>query len=302
METPTTKACLIMHKKSCMRPEVKAAIKTVRKAGVDLTVRIPWAKRDITTFVKQAIKDGVTRIIAGGGDGTLGLVTNRLLKKGRADKVSLGVFPLGTANDFARGAGVPRDDLAAALHLAATGIATPIDIGEVNGRYFINVASGGFGAEITATTPQDLKKALGGIAYTLVGLARVLEFKPYHGAYISPDGEREEGTIMVMSVGNNRFAGGGFEVAPNADLRDGLLDLAVLSADALPPPSAIKAELEDPMNQANKFLRYRQISSFRVEADRPLHMNIDGEPLVAQNFSFKSHPKALDVVLGQLPE
>ena len=56
------------------------------------------------------------------------------------------------------------------------------------------------------------------------------------------------------------------------------------------------------MNQANKFLRYRQISSFRIEADRPLHMNIDGEPLVAQNFSFKSHPKALGVVLGQLPE
>lgn len=302
MNEPTAKAWLIMHKKSCMRPEVKAAIKAVRKAGVDLTVRIPWAKRDITTFIKQAIKEGVTRIIAGGGDGTLGHVTNSLLKKGRAKKVSLGVFPLGTANDFARGAGVPRDDLTAALSLAATGKALAIDIGEVNGRYFINVASGGFGAAITAATPQDLKKALGGVAYTLVGLARVSELKPYRGTYTGPDGAREEGTMMVMAVGNNRFAGGGFEVAPKADLQDGLLDLAVLSADRLPPPDVIKAELEDPMNTANKFLRYRQVSSFTIETDRPLHMNLDGEPMVDQHFSFKAHPGALNVVLGRLPQ
>lgn len=291
-----------MHKKSCMRPEVKAAIKTIQNAGVDLTVRIPWAKRDITTFVKQAIKEGVTRIIAGGGDGTLGHVANRLLKKGRAAKVSLGVFPLGTANDFARGAGVPRDDLVAALDLAATGPAIPIDIGEVNGRYFINVASGGFGAEITAMTPQNLKKGLGGIAYTLVGLARVFEFKPYRGTYTGPDGAREEGNMMVMAVGNNRFAGGGFEVAPKANLQDGLLDLAVLSADTLPPLGPIGAELEDPTNRANKLLRYRQVSSFTIESDRPLHMNLDGEPMVDQHFKFKVHPGALNVVLGDLPQ
>mgnify|MGYP001818647978 FL=1 len=291
-----------MHKKSCMRPEVKAAIKTIQNAGVDLTVRIPWAKRDITTFVKQAIKEGVTRIIAGGGDGTLSHVANRLLRKGRAAKVSLGVFPLGTANDFARGAGVPRGNLAAALPLAATGAAIPIDIGEVNGRYFINVASGGFGAEITATTPQKLKKGLGGIAYTLVGLARVFEFKPYQGAYIGPDGERDEGSMIVIAVGNNRFAGGGFEVAPRANLQDGLLDLAVLSADALPPVGPIGAELEDPTNRDNKFLRYRQVPSFTIESDRPLHMNLDGEPVVDQHFKFKVHPGGLNVVLGNLTQ
>lgn len=302
MNKSTTKAYLIMHKKSCMRPEVKAAIKAVKKAGVDLTVRIPWAKRDITTFVKQAIKDGVTRIIAGGGDGTVGHVTNRLMKKGRAGKVSLGVFPLGTANDFAHGAGLPREDLAAALRLAATGNALPIDIGEVNGRYFINVASGGFGAEITATTPQDLKKVLGGLSYTLVGLARLSELKPYHGTYTGPDGVREDGTMLVMAVCNNRFAGGGFEVAPKANMQDGLLDVAMLSADTLPPLNPIRAELEDPMNSANKFLRYRQASSFTIDADRPLHMNLDGEPMVDQHFSFRTHPGALHVVLGQLPQ
>ena len=111
----------------------------------------------------------------------------------------------------------------------------PIDVGEVNGRYFVNVASGGFGAEITATTPRDLKAALGGIAYSIVGLARIWELKPYHGTYTGPDGVTENGTMIFMAVGNNRFAGGGFEVAPRADLQDGLLDVAVLSADCPAP-------------------------------------------------------------------
>ena len=152
------KACLILHKKSCMRPEVKQAIRELDESDIDLAVRIPWRRRDMKLFIDQAIKDGVTRIIAGGGDGTLNDVVNCLMKKKRAAKVSLGVFPLGTANDFARGAGVPRDDLPAALRLAATGAATPIDIGEANGRCFINVASGGFGAEITATTRRISKR------------------------------------------------------------------------------------------------------------------------------------------------
>ncbi|MGI9522254.1 MAG: lipid kinase YegS [Hyphomicrobiaceae bacterium] len=299
MNKSSTGACLILHKKSCMRPEVKAAIKAAKKSGVELTIRIPWTKRDISTFVKQAIKGGISRIIAGGGDGTLGGVANCLMQKNRAKKTSLGVFPLGTANDFARGAGVPREDLVAALQLAATGEATPIDVGEVNGRYFVNVASGGFGAEITATTPRDLKAALGGIAYSIVGLARVLEFKPYRGTYTGPDGVPETGTMMVMAVGNNRFAGGGFEVAPSADLQDGLLDVAILSTDELPPLGAIRAELKDPMNVANRFLRYRQVPSFSVEADRPLHLNLDGEPMIERRFHFDTHPGALRVVLGK---
>ena len=121
MSKPRSRASLILHKKSCMRPEVKTAVKSVKKSGVDLTVRIPWTKRDIATFVKQAIKDGTGRVIAGGGDGTIGAVANCLMQKNRANKTSLGVFPLGAANDFARGAGVPREDLLRPFDLLSQG-------------------------------------------------------------------------------------------------------------------------------------------------------------------------------------
>ena len=66
--------------------------------------------------------------------------------------------------------------------------------------------------------------------------------------------------MMVMAVGNNRFAGGSFEVAPKANLQDGLLELAVLSADTLLPLGAIATQLEDPTSRVNKLLPYRQVS------------------------------------------
>ena len=98
------------------------------------------------------------------------------------------------------------------------------DVGRGNSRCFINVTSGGFGAEITATTPVEMKKRLGGAAYTLMGLIKVFNPQPYRGRLLVPGEEPVEGAMLVMAVGNNRLAGGGFEVAPKAKMDDGLLD------------------------------------------------------------------------------
>jgi YegS/Rv2252/BmrU family lipid kinase len=161
------KTRLVLHKKSCTRPEVKAAVKHVRQSGIDVDVYIPWSRKDLRRFVRQAIKDGAHRIVAGGGDGTLNAVVNAMIRGDARPKASLGILPLGTANDFARGAGIDAKDLMGALELACTGSPTKIDVGRMNDQYFINVASAGFGAEVTATTPQDMKKLLGGMALSV---------------------------------------------------------------------------------------------------------------------------------------
>lgn len=292
------KACLLVHKKSCNRTDVADAVEAARQTGVELQVRIAWDKADLALFINQAIENGITRIIAGGGDGSVNLIVNMVMAAGAADTVSLGVLPLGTANDFARGAAIPRDDTTAALHLAATGEASPIDLGKVNGSYFINVASGGFGAEITATTPKDLKAALGGAAYTLMGLVKMSALKPYSGRLLLPDCSREETSMLVMAVGNNRYAGGGFDVAPKADLTDGLLDFATVSPATVGDLPKVAPEIADPYRADNAFLRYRQLSTFRLEYDQPFHVNLDGDPIVADTFEFETHPSALRVVLG----
>jgi len=292
-----SKVCLVLHKKSCTKPDVKTAVKHARQSGIDVDVYIPWSGKDLRKFVQRSIKDGVERIVAGGGDGTLNAVVSAMMKGDECRKASLGILPLGTANDFAKGAGIDPKNLISALELACTGKPTKIDIGRMNDQHFINVASAGFGAEITATTPQDMKRVLGGAAYSIMGFVRAFQLEPYEGRLILPDGTVREGSMLIMAVGNSRFAGGGYEVAPKASLTDGLLDVTVVSGLRPDTINRMAEELKDPANQQNEHLLYRQLSNFKIETKRPLHVNLDGEPVKGSHFDFKCCPKALSVVL-----
>ena len=290
------KTVLVLHRKSANEPRVKEAVKAVQGEGVKLRVLVPWNKSEKPKIVRQAIDDGATRIIAGGGDGTINAVVNALVGDGKKKpQASLGILPLGTANDFARGCGLPVDDLAECLRIACSRKARPMDVGRMNKRNFINVASGGFGAEITATTPVEMKKKLGGAAYTIMGLLKVFKLTPYTGSLLVPGKEPVRGEMLFMAVGNNRYAGGGFEVASEAAVDDGLLDLATIRHGPRFSLSNLAAELEDPMNPDNTMVQYRQLGAFTIEADEKLHINLDGEPVLKSRLKFSTLPRHLGV-------
>lgn len=290
------KIVLVLHRKSANEPYVKEAVKTVLKQGLDLRVLVPFNKAEKPRIVAESIERGTERIIAGGGDGTINAVVNALVGNGeQKPKVTLGIFPLGTANDFAHGCGLPVEDLAECLRIACTRNGREIDVGVLNGRNFVNVASLGFGAEITATTPIQLKKALGGAAYTLMGMLKAMGATPYPGRVLIPGEEPIEGSMLFAAVGNNHLAGGGFDVAPKAKLDDGLLDLVVIRGDAGIQLGSIGKELEDPMNPDNVFIAYRQLAEFTIESDQKLHCNLDGEPIQKKNLRFSVRPKHLRV-------
>ena len=288
--------CLVLHRKSATRPEVKAAVQAVRGQGIKLRVRIPWNKKDKPRVVKEALRDGARRVIAGGGDGTINAVVNALVGKGKKKpKAELGILPLGTANDFARGLGLPVDDLAECLRIACTADAKKLDVGRANDHSFINVTSGGFGAEITATTPVDLKKALGGAAYTLIGLVKAFQLQPYRGRLLVPGEDPVDGEMLFMAVGNSRLAGGGFEVAPNARMDDGLLDRAMLVHHEDRELVRLTRELKTIDDPENKYVYYRQLPEFTLEWADGVHFNLDGEPTVETSMRFSVLPKHLRV-------
>lgn len=292
----SNKTVFILHRKSANEERVKAAIKTVHKEGHKFRVLVPFNKTENQRIVRQVLKKGANRIIAGGGDGTINAAVNAIIKnRGEGSDVTLGVCPLGTANDFARGLELPSDDLAECLRIACTRDGRTMDVGVLNGRHFINVASLGFGAEITATTPLNLKKALGGGAYTLMGLIKALNLKPYPGRLLVPGEDPVEGRMLFAAVGNSHYAGGGFDIAPKAKMDDGLLDLtAILVPDGF-NLSGIRKEIEDPMNPDNKYVAYRQLSEFTIESDQKLHCNLDGEPVLKKKLKFSILPRHLNV-------
>jgi diacylglycerol kinase family enzyme len=121
---------LILNGKSAGDDDVRDAVTALRDAGVQLDVRVTWEAGDAERYVAEAIADGVDAIVAGGGDGTLSEVATTLAHRDESAEAlpALGLLPLGTANDFARAAGIPDWTPHAALRLVLQQPATPIDL------------------------------------------------------------------------------------------------------------------------------------------------------------------------------
>ena len=297
MTTPLERSLrLIVNGKVAGNQALRAAVGTIRGQGVRLEVRVTWEGGDAAQYAAEAVQDNVDIVIAAGGDGTINEVVNGIMNVTDSPNVAVGVVPFGTANDFATGCGIPTGNPLTALSLAAGGEPRLIDVGRVNDRHFINVASGGIGARVTAETPASMKKVLGGGAYSLMGLVTAAKMEPYRGKLVTPEGE-EHGAMILMAVGNGRLAGGGYDVAPKALLDDGLLDaMAVLDVDVR-EFGVVLSELMNVGGEQNRYVVYRQMASFRIEAEEPLHMNLDGEPVLDTSYEFDILPRRLPFIL-----
>jgi len=291
------KVRVILNGKGAGNPEVRAAINRIRDEGQPVEVRCTWEGGDAARFAREAIADGVDRLVAGGGDGTIHEVVNGLMAEEGPGDLALGILPLGTANDFARGCGIPLEP-DEALRLAIEGRPAPMDVPSANGVCFANVASGGFGAEVTVGTPAGLKRAMGGGAYALVGVVTVAKMTPYEARFAAGD-ETASGSFIALAVGNGRQAGGGFQVTKKAILDDGLLDVMVIADFQTADLGVVIDELQRFDDPANRFVHYRQRSSLDIEVDSELPINLDGEPYRWDRIHFEVRPRALRVVLPE---
>ncbi len=155
---------VIINGKKAGQDAVRSAIYKARESGV-VDMRVTWEGGDVCRMVREASEQGCQRLVAAGGDSTVNKMVDALLHLPVEKRPELAILPLGTANDFATACTIPTDPLAA-LVLAQNGESCQVDAVKANERHFINVASGGFGAQITANTPPALKNFLGGGAYT----------------------------------------------------------------------------------------------------------------------------------------
>lgn len=276
-------ARLILNGKKAGRPDVREAVQRVRRAGHALEVRVTWERGDTQRLVAEAAHEGVGRVIVGGGDGSVNEIVNGLMAVDPAVRPALGMLPLGTANDFATACRVPVDP-GAALDLALTGVPTPVDLVRANDLFFANVASVGFGAAITADTPVELKNFLGGGAYTIMGLLKAIDFRPYACAIRTPQGE-VQGGVVVGAICNGRQAGGGQLLAPAAVLDDGLLDVVFLRPFPVPSAPQVAAEITG-RAAAAEFVTRLRVPWIEVAAHEPLPINLDGEPISETRIRF----------------
>jgi lipid kinase YegS len=283
---------LILNGKVAGNDALRAAVARQRDAGHRIEVRVTWEKGDARRFVSEAGK--VDLLIAAGGDGTINEVVHGLMDLPGVARPILGIVPLGTANDFATGCGIPRDP-AKALALCLRGKGAPIDVGKANDHWFINAASSGFGAEITATTSPELKRLLGPAAYAVMGAILAINIHHYQGRLILP-GREITGSGPVAIVGNGRQTGGGIQVAPRASIDDGLLDVLVVRQISPTALLAAARELQQ-LPPDGEYISYWQTPWLEVHPEEEIPVNLDGEPLRFSTVRYEAVPKAIQLIV-----
>ena len=217
-----------------------------------------------------------------------------------SESAPLGIIPLGTANDFAHSAGVPTEDIAAALRIAASARSRWIDVGLLNGRLFVNLVSGGFGSRVTVETDPKLKQRLGGLAYGITGISHFAELSENQGLFRA-DGFSWQGHFLALAIGNGRQAGGGIPLCPDALIDDGLLDLTILPAmDHAGRLDAFLHSLREGASGIRAKLITTRSSWIEYESMHDLNVNLDGEPTLMKRFQVECRPRALPVGLGEI--
>src|ERR687893_3285439 len=172
-------------------------------------------------------------LIVAGGDGTINDVINGLGEAGFPESVTLALLPSGTGNDLAATLTVPENPNEAKEVIRQNRVRT-LDVARVRSegigeRFFINVATGGLGAEISYANDEELKRRWGKLSYLRASLevARTFDVRELM-LYI--DGEERQVEAVNVAVGNCRYTGGGWPATPKANPEDGLLDVVVIEA------------------------------------------------------------------------
>ncbi|MBH1666976.1 lipid kinase YegS [Stenotrophomonas sp. TWI169] len=280
---------LVLNGKSAGNDELRDAVRQWRERGVQLEVRVTWEEGDAERYVAEAIDHGVDVIVAAGGDGTLSAVAETLAHRDEsADALpSLALVPMGTANDFATSANLPTEP-EAALALIGQTTAHAIDLLRVDADgtswWCANLASGGFGTQVTVETDAGLKKMLGGLAYVITGIAKLGRIEPITARLQGPD-FAWEGGFIALGIGNGRQAGGGQQLCPQALIDDGLLDVTVVPELEGEVASTLGQMLTGGKEAALERVATRvRLPWLQLESAQPLTLNLDGEPVQARRF------------------
>jgi diacylglycerol kinase (ATP) len=274
------------------------ALDRLQELGV--TLGPTYAVRDpvrLPETVRDVLDDGsdYELLILGGGDGSVSSVVDFLAHH----DVTLGLLPLGTANDFARTLGIPSD-IEGACRTIASGKVVDVDLGLAGDNYYVNVASVGLGVEATRALSPWMKKSVGPLAYPAAAIKAFLKHEPFSAKLTFPDGDHEPveyERLLQVAVGNGRFYGGGMVVAPESGIDDRRLDLYAIELGRHRDLFGVARYLKSGDFIRSESVRHYRTERVRLETDPELAVNIDGEVVTRTPQDFSVAHNALKVLV-----
>lgn len=265
----------------------------------DISIERPAGGDAATEVARRALDDGCDLLVAAGGDGTVNQVVTALAES--ASPTRLGVLPLGTANDFARSIGMPNrlEDAVAALRAGRSVPADLLRVGLGTGtRYCINVSAGGFSGRVDENLTDEMKRTWGPLAYVRSALDALPDLEDYETRVRFDDGGTETVEAFNIVVANGRYVAGGVPIAPRARLDDGLADVVIVKAAALPELGALAPRILLGRHLDSPAVAFRRCRRVRIESEPGMWFNVDGELIGNESIAFELISAAVRVVTG----
>ena len=260
------------------------------KAGLHVDVETTPGPGEAARLAGAAVQDGYARIISVGGDGTANEVANGLI----GTDVALGLFPIGSGNDFARVLGYPRKRSELASFLAG---ARPrrIDVGDVNGRIFLNAAGVGIDGHVAERVLASARVVGPTLGYFVGSLVSIATYRPRE-MRVRIAGTIREGKHLIVVAANGTHFGSGMHVAPDAKVDDGQFEVVVAGDLGRWASLVALGKLYRGTHVDGKTIFAFRAPSLDVEFFEPQPMEADGEGSNVSEFRVRMRPRALTVL------
>ncbi|WP_137149902.1 lipid kinase [Devosia sp. FKR38] len=269
-----------------------SVIERLRAGGVDVLIEQLGAPQEVPAQI-VALRDQADLVIVCGGDGTLNAAAGGVVKTG----LPMAILPMGTANDLARTLGIP-ENLELAADIIIAGRQTRIDLGEVNGHPFFNVASLGLSVDLARGLTPEVKRRWGKLGYALAAFKVLRQAKRFRAEIISETGRVRTRTLQI-AVGNGVHYGGGTVIQADATIHDGRLDLYSLELRNVWKFGLMLGAFRRGQHGLWDEVRTDQGTDFEIRTIRPMPINTDGDIVTHTPARFTVHPSAVSVFVPE---
>jgi diacylglycerol kinase (ATP) len=272
------------------RARAQLALAVVDTHGDPVEVLMTEAVGHARELAKAAVRRGARLVLAWGGDGTINEVVSALA----FDDVPLGIVPAGSGNGLARELGVhPRPERAIADALQA--VPRAMDLGEIDGRLFANVAGIGFDAHIASRFATATRR--GFVGYAGITVRALRSYAPQHYR-ISVDGVETSHRAILVTIANSAQFGNNARIAPGARVDDGELDLVVVEERSRIATICQVPRLFNGTASRIRGCTIRRIRAVTIESEQPMAYHVDGEPIAGgTRLKARIHPGALMIAV-----
>lgn len=274
---------------------IEEVVACLTGSGLHVEARLTEKVGDATTFAREAVAAGISRVIVAGGDGT----TNEVIQGLAGSDTELAIVPLGTGNIIARYAGLDERTLATSCYVAAQGIVREVDLGRMDQRYFLAIAGAGLDAQITLNLDPWWKQRIGKIAYMAEFVRSMLAQDPLFFRVKTED-QTIEGPMWGVLICNMNEYTWRIHPAPGVREDDGLLDVVLIHRQGFLDFMDLAARMlfSGETAAGHPTATVIRVGAMEIEAEPPAPWQVEGDPHGFTPVSVSVAPRALRLVVS----